>query len=120
MFAWLVGLGPIISNIAGYFTRKIDADVEKYRIDGQVDINAVNAQIALTSAFKDHWEIRTARMLAILLPSVWFGLVAWDTIVAESNYKWLMWHVASFPPGLEYYPYAVLVFLLGNAWIKRR
>jgi hypothetical protein len=48
---------------------------------------------------------------------------SWDTIVAK---RWPEWRflVAEYPPAMDYLPYAVVVFLLGNIglnmWNKRR
>lgn len=110
---------PVLGKVFDYFNKRQDVSLEKYKVDGQVDIEAVKAQVMLVNAFKDDWTIRLSRFLVVFLPSIWFGLVAWDTIMAKA-YPWLMWHPVEFPQALTYYPYAVLVFLLGNAWIKRK
>lgn len=112
-------ISSLINFATSFFSKKQDVELEKYKVDGKIDLEAVKAQALLVQGFKDHWEVRASRFLLIVPASIWFALVSWDTIMALP-YPELKWGTASFPTGLEYFPYAVLVFLLGNAWIKRR
>jgi len=70
---------------------------------------------------QDDISVKPARDLIIYPVAVWCALGTWDTIIAESSFSGWMFHVAKFPPGpLEYLPFAVLAYLLGNTYINKK
>lgn len=52
---WLVNLvlGPVLKSITDIFTKKMDVDVEKFKVNGQVDQNLLNAHIRSIEAKRD-------------------------------------------------------------------
>lgn len=119
MFGWLPIIGPIIDGIVSIFNKRADAAVEKYKVDGQVDIAKVEAQTSLVLAFKDDITVRLARDIIMFPTCIWTALVIWDKIVVLSHPE-LVWGVRDFEGTLVYLPYAVLAFLFGNAYLLRK
>lgn len=119
---WIPLIGPILqglSSIVGNFT---NLDAVKYQTAAQTTIAETNASVQIIQATNDDILLRIIRDLMILPGAAWFFLGGWDTIVGKNWPEW-RFLVSEFPPQLAYYPYAVLVFLLGNiglnAWKNR-
>lgn len=117
MFGWIPLIGPIIDGIVSMFNKYKDVEAIKYKTDGEVDIEGVKASAQIIEATKDDIGVRFMRDAALVFPVGWSALIGWDTIVAI---RWpnLMFHVAPYPPNLEYIPYAALIFLFGNIGIN--
>lgn len=122
LFSWIPLLGPIfqgVSSIIGNFT---NLSAVKLQTAAQTTIAETNASVQIIQATHDDILLRIIRDLMILPGAAWFAIGGWDTIIAK-HWPWLKFNVAEFPPQLQYYPYAVLVFLLGNigvnAWKNR-
>lgn len=113
MFGWIPIVGPIIDGIVSIFKGYQQVDVEKYKVDGKIDIAAMQASSANIVATKDDIGVRFWRDVALAFPITWSALTGWDTIMAEHN-RALMWHVAKYPDSLSYLPGLALGFLLGN------
>jgi len=113
MFGWIPILGPIIDGIVSIWKGAQNVEVVKYTTDGKVDIAAMQASNAIIQSTKDDIGIRILRDMALTPAIVWLMLVGWDTIMAE-HWPSSMWHVASWPPSISYYPGLALGFLLGN------
>lgn len=103
---WLPLIGPILQGVAsifsGYFSEK-----------AQISVAETQASAQIIHDTSDDILLRIIRDLMILPGAAWFALGGWDTIIAHSHPEWRI-IVSEFPPQLAYYPYAVLVFLLGN------
>lgn len=119
MFGWIPIIGPIIDGIVTIFTKKFDLDAVKYKTDGEVDIEKVKAQTHIVEAFKDQIDIRFARDILIYPPIIWTGLIVYAKII-ERHYPEWVWAVNPLPESIAWLPYAVMVFLLGNAWINKK
>ena len=116
MLGWLPIIGPIIDGVFSIFRKQQDITLERIKQDTDV----IKTQVQLVSDIKDDIGVRLARDLIMFPVAVWSAIATWDTIVAM-RYPELKFVVASFPPGpLEYLPLAVLTFLFGMAWMKRR
>lgn len=122
MFAWLPIIGPIIQGIVSIFTKKMDTDVQKLTVTRQNDTEEAKVSAQIIHDTKDDLGIKISRDIIIFPTAVWFGLGAYDTIIAH-HYPQYMFIVEKFPEQLSMMPYAVLVFLLGNiginAWSRR-
>lgn len=119
MLAFLPIIGPIIQGIVSIFTKAMDTKVEVLKTERgtQVEEAKVSAQIIQTT--QDDIGLRLMRDMMVFPIVLWTMLLSWDTIIAESNFRDWMWHVASFDKtGAPYLPYAVVVFLLGNIGIN--
>lgn len=112
MFGWIPLIGPIIDGIVSIFSKWQDTQLGKYKVNGEVDVQAMKASEGIIAATKDDIGVRISRDLMIFPVSVWTSIISWDTIVAI-RYPTLMFHVAPYPSSLEYLPYAVVTFLLG-------
>ena len=110
---WAIPLiGPLFQMISGIFGKWQDTVLGKYTIDGKVDVVAMQTSENIIAATRDDIGIRLARDLMLFPVCIWTSLISWDTIVAI-RYPSLMFHVAPYPPALEYLPYAAVTFLLG-------
>jgi hypothetical protein len=119
MLSWIPILGPIIQGIIAIFTKSQDTSVAKAKIEADVHQSDTAASVQTLEVFKDDIGLRIARDVICFPIAVWCLLVTWDTIIAESNYSYLMFHVAGFDKtSVPYLPYAVLTFLLGNIGIN--
>lgn len=112
MFGLIPIIGPLFKMVMGIFGKYEDTQLGKYTVDGKVDVAAMQASANIIASTEDDVGVRLCRDLMIFLPSVWTALISWDTIVAI-RFPGLMFHVAPYPPALEYLPYAVVTFLLG-------
>jgi len=117
MLSWIPILGPIIEGLVNIFNKKMDTDTVKY--NAKLDADTADAQTAarIIETTKDDIGIRLTRDIVCFPVSIWAALIAWDTIVAI-RFPSLMFHVEKFPTSVEYLPYAVLTFLLGNIGIN--
>lgn len=113
MLGWLPFIGPIIDGIVSIFKGKQNVEIQKYIVDGKVDVEAMKASVAIVEATKDDIGIRLARDLLVFPPVIWAGLIGWDTIVALNHPQWMI-SIAPYPAPLVFLPYCVAVFLLGN------
>lgn len=117
MLSWIPLIGPIIQGIVSIFTKKMDTDVQKLAINRNSDVEEAKVSAQIIESTKDDIGLRLMRDAVCLPVVVWAALIGWDTIVAI-RWNWLQFHVESFPPSVEYLPYAVIVFLLGNIGIN--
>jgi hypothetical protein len=115
-------LGPILQGVGGIVSSFTNLGAVKLQTASATTIAETQASVAIIQTTEDDILLRIVRDIMILPGAVWFALGGWDTIVAKNwpDYRFL---VSEFPPQLAYYPYAVLVFLLGNigvnAWKNR-
>ena len=117
MLGWIPIIGPIIEGIVSIFNKKMDTDVVKLQTKTAADVEDAKTAAYIIDSTKDDIGVRIARDIVIFPVSVWAGLIGWDTIVAK-RFPDLMFHVERFPQSVEYLPYAVLAFLLGNIGIN--
>lgn len=122
MFGWIPLIGPIIDGIVSIFSKWQDTQLGKYTVDGKVDVEAMNASTQIIQATKDDIGLRILRDMVCLPVVIWTMIIGWDTIVVRHNPDWV-YIVEKYPPSVEYLPYAVLMFLLGNigfnAWKRK-
>jgi hypothetical protein len=115
MLGWLPIIGPLLDGVFSIFRKQQDIALERIKDDTE----RVRIQAQLVRDFKDDIGVRLTRDIVIFPVGVWTALVSWDTIMAI-RFPNLMFHVEKYPPVLEYLPYAVLTFLLGNVWMNKR
>lgn len=122
MFSWIPLIGPIIDGVVHIFSKYQDTVLGKYKVDGTVDIEAMKASANIIQATKDDIGLRILRDAVCLPVVVWTMIIGWDTIVVRHNPE-LVYVVEKYPASVEYLPYAVIMFLLGNiginAWKRR-
>lgn len=80
------GLKGILEPITTMFTKKQDANIEKFKVDGQVDMAAFNAHVSLLQTMnkirQDHWIIALQWVFAMPL-AIYFGkCILYDKVLA--------------------------------------
>lgn len=75
-------ISPVTGAITAIFTKKEDTALEKFKVDGQVDINLIKAHIVLIQAnadlLKNQWIIALQFMFGVPL-ALWYGkCLIWD------------------------------------------
>jgi hypothetical protein len=121
MLGWIPVIGPIVNGILQYLNKAQDVDLEKYKVDGVVNVEALKAANELSLALKDDIGVKICRDIVIFPMSVWFCLGTWDKIV-EHQWPHLVWSTGAFPVtgGLEYLPMVFLTIIGGLAWKAMR
>ncbi len=117
MLSWIPIVGPIIEGIVSIFNKKMDTDVQKLTVTRNNDTEEAKVSAQIIHDTKDDMGLRISRDLICFPVAVWAALMSWDTIVAN-HWRSLMWDVPNFPESVQYIPYAVMVFLLGNIGIN--
>jgi hypothetical protein len=113
----------IVDPIASIFNKKTDAAVEKYKVDGVYNVEAmkqdteiIRARVDLAKAMKDDPTTKMGRRFFIYPVGVWFTAIVVDSLLhkaLEYTYR-----VEALPTNLEYIPYAVIAYLFVSAWKK--
>jgi hypothetical protein len=107
-----------IPAVFEYLNKKQDIDLEKYKVDGTVDVSIIQAQAQLQAVLKDDPVLRWGRRFFIYPVGVWWTLVVYDSCFRELLPDWMTWRVLALPPNLEYIVYAITGFLFLHAWRK--
>ena len=106
-------IAAIINGAMGFFNKRTEADLEKYKIDGKVDIAEVQARAEVAKERAVDSVDRWGRRLLIYPTGVWFALIAYTSSFMENSYiKPYVWIVHDLPKNVEYIPYAVVGYLL--------
>lgn len=112
-------IGPLFKMITSIWTGAQNVDIEKYTVDGKIDVAAMQASESITQSFESNLSVNLARDLIMFPGSVWCGLYLWDKIMAH-HYPWLVWDVAPLDGLLTGVPYALMTFFFGlsamNVW----
>lgn len=114
---WLPVIGPIIQGLLGAWNKSKDTQVAILKTNRDADVEEAKVSAQIIHDTNDNIGLRVMRDMLCFPVVVWCTLGAWDTIMAL-RYPWLMFHIEKFPESMAYYPYAVLVFLLGNIGIN--
>lgn len=122
MLGWIPFLGPIIQGISGIVTSITNLGAVKLQTASATTIAETNASVQIIQATNDDVCLRILRDALCLPVVVWTMLIGWDTIVVRGYPQWVF-TVEKYPASVEYLPYAVIMFLLGNiginAWKNR-
>lgn len=127
LFELLPFANKIVDTIGSYYNKKQDVDLEKYKVKGQIDIEALKADVAIIQAraelaaqMKDDPASKWGRRLLIYPTGVWFALIIWDSIARNNSIlESYRWEILAIPENLQYIPYAVVAYLLVTAWKGR-
>lgn len=124
---WITSLLGVLGQLFGWLNKKQDTELEKYKVDGVVNVEAIKADAEIIQAqgrlqevLKDDPVLRWGRRLIIYPTGAWYGLIIWYCVTKNhpvlSKYSWI---IADLPPHLQYIPYAVTGFLLLHTWMKK-
>lgn len=119
MFGWLTAIPTLLNGVLQWLNKKQDIDLEKYKVDGQVNVTALetDARIAiavtqLQAVLKDDPFIKWSRGILLLFTTMWFAAILWDSIFRNLLPDWATWRVLALPDNIAYMPYAVVGYLL--------
>lgn len=113
----------IVDPIASIFNKKTDASVEKYKVDGVYNVEAmrqdteiIRARVDLAKAMKDDPTTKMGRRFFIYPVGVWFAGIVYYCVF-HPYFPGIL-PVLALPTNLEYIPYAVIAYLFVSAWKK--
>lgn len=126
MFSFLSAipfLGKIVDAVTSYFNKKQDVILEKYKVDGVVNVEAmkedtkiIEARASLASAMKDDPVNKWGRRFFIYPVGVWFTAIVGDSLLHNAFHY--AYRVEALPKNLDYIPYAIVAYLFVTAWKK--
>lgn len=80
-------IGPITGAITAIYTKKEDVILEKFKVDGQVDMTLVNASVLLAQAnaslLNSKWMIRLQVAFGFPLAVYYGKCILWDKVLSE-------------------------------------
>lgn len=80
-------IGPITSAVTAIYTKKEDTILEKFKIDGKVDIALVNATVVIAQAnatlLNNKWMIRLQVAFGAPLAIYYGKCILWDKVLAD-------------------------------------
>ena len=117
MLALLNILPAAFQAVTSYFTRKMDVDLEKYKVDGSVDMNAVNAEVEIVKAGKDLQRDKWMQWGFVAPTVAWYLAIIIDCIFQRlTGWKY---DVLALPEQVQYVPQAIIGFLFVYKMIRR-
>lgn len=126
MFSFLSAIpiiGKVIDALAAYAAKKQDVALEKYKVDGTVNVQAmqedtriIQARVDLAKVMKDDSTTKWGHRLFIYPVGVWFTLIV-AYCIFHPYFGWFL-PVLALPNNLLYIPYAVIAYLFATAWKK--
>lgn len=106
--------GKIVDAFSKYQSNKMDAEVEKLKVNGQVDLGVVQARTQLAIAMKDDPATKIGRWFFIVPTGLFYVMTLCDSV------KWVKQYVyfgtLEIPQWMQYMPYAVVAYLFVTAW----
>jgi len=118
-------IGRAFDSFDSYTKSKMNTDLEKYKVKGTVDVEAMKQDTAIIEArtnliaqMKDDPAAKWGRRLIIYPWGIWFTLITYRSILQESSWAEYSWVIKAYPANLEYIGYAIIAYLLGTAWKK--
>jgi hypothetical protein len=91
IWRWIFGAFPsLITAAITAYNKSVDASVEKYRVDGTVNVAAIQAQVAIAQAQRDilvaeqgHFLTRLPRPIMGLSAASYIAkILVWDKVLA--------------------------------------
>ena len=113
MLSWIPLLGPIIQGIASIFTSFSNVNIEKIKqVEGETQ-----ASVQIIHDTNDDIALRIMRDLVCFPVVVWAFLIGWSTCTV-GWWPEVFLPIPMYPGPVNYLPFAVLAFLLGNIGIN--
>lgn len=112
-------VGKVVDAVAGYFQRRQEVALEKYKIDGQFDMAQIQALAEVAKARATDTVDRWGRRLFIYPTGIYYAAVLYDSTfrnLLPSNWTW---RVLELPPDFKYWAGAVVAYLLVTTWRNR-
>lgn len=110
---WLLSLakdilGVVIKPITDLFAKKLDVDLEKYRVDGKLDEARLQASMTAWANMTTLGD-RGMRWLFVYPLGAWWTAIIIDCI-GRPFFKW-EWHVLALPETLMPWAAGIIAFL---------
>jgi hypothetical protein len=81
-------IGQIANAVSGYFNKKLDTDLEKYKVDGKIDETLISAEVAIIQAKANaSSHLNFAHYLFIVPTGVYYACILFDA-VTEALFGW--------------------------------
>jgi hypothetical protein len=109
-------VGPIIDGVVNIYKQKTSTDVEKKRIDADLDKEAMQTTNALVTTFANDVMVKVCRDIIMVPGSIYCGTIIWDRFMDIRHPEWV-WGVLPLQGAMEYLPYALLTFFFGSAFL---
>src|SRR3990167_4788347 len=116
---WLNPISKAFDVIGGIVNKRQDVSLEKYRVDGQVQISELENEVKaktvlgnLLETLKDDKVIAWGRRLFIYPTGIHYALTLYDSCFRNVLPDWATWRTLELPANMQYIPYAVVGFLL--------
>lgn len=78
-------IGPITNAVTAIYTKKEDTILEKFKVDGQVDMSLVQATVALMTLnadlLKNKWLVWLQCMFGVPLAIYYGKCILWDKVL---------------------------------------
>lgn len=120
MFSWVSALG-LISNVVGfadrYLNKKLDVDLEKFKVNGQVDMNLVNAHAKVLEASQHHQRNKWMQWAFVFPTACFYSAIVIDCI-GQRIFGW-KYDVLALPDQVQYVPIAIIGFLFFYSTFRR-
>ncbi len=116
-------VGKITDAFTNYTNKKMDSEVEKYKVKGSIDVAAmqtdtevIKARAELAAVMKDDPATKWGRWFFIVPTGVFYTLTIWDSTGILRDM--LTFRTLELPEWMKYMPYAVVAYLFVTAWRK--
>ena len=127
---WLLNLinpfNKLVDFANAFFNKRMDVDLEKYKVKGNIDVKAIEADVAiiqarasLATAMKDDPGTKVARLGVLVPASVYFGVAFYYFTFANLLPKSVIWQPLPLPPSFDYLIYGIIGYLFVTAWRGR-
>ena len=109
-------IGKAFDAFTNYTNKKMDTEVEKLKVNGQVDLGVIQARAQLAAVMKDDPATKVGRWFFILPTGLFYTATIWDS----STWTKSLFHFGTLelPQWMMYMPYAVVAYLFVTAWKK--
>lgn len=104
-------ISPISNTVTAIFTNKQNTDLEKFKVNGQVDLTLVNAHVAIlklnADLLKSKWMIRLQVAFGGPLALFYAKCLVWDKVLAD----WTHGHTDPLAGDIATYSTWIVAFL---------
>ncbi len=109
-------VGKVVDAFTNYTNKRMDTDLEKYRVKGSIDVEAmkqdtevIKARTNMVQAMKDDPATKSGRYYFIHGTGIYYIATLWDSFTFTRQLFTI--GVLELPKWMQYMPYAVIVYL---------
>lgn len=121
---WFLSALPLVGKFFDWLNKREDTELEKYKVKGEVDKEAlkqdteiIKARADLAKARSDSKTDSVGRALLVWPTGIWFSFIVYHTLLVKNSF-WgqFAWEIPDLPPSVQYVPLAVVGYLLATNW----